>query len=154
MDSFLKKASFIRRLFAGLIDIAVLYIPIAFITLLILTFDPNSNYWVNTVELNQYMYTGSYIPQLISCSLFVLVTVVFWFTLGSTLGQLILRIKVTDNKGGNLSFTQAFFRSFIYIISLLMVVPHIISVLMVLIRKDNKSLHDMIAKTNVVAINP
>jgi len=66
----------------------------------------------------------------------------------ATLGKMVLQIIVTDNEGNRISFGRATGRNFAKIISILIL---LIGFIMIAFTKRKQGLHDMIAKTLVVA---
>jgi len=66
----------------------------------------------------------------------------------ATLGKMVLQIIVTDNEGNRISFGRATGRNFAKIISIIIL---LIGFIMIAFTKRKQGLHDMIAKTLVVA---
>ena len=74
---------------------------------------------------------------------------VFWWWRGQTVGQMAVRVIVTDRDGYHMSFWQALLRTFLIPISLL---PLGLGVFAMFFDKESRSLHDMIAGTVVLEL--
>lgn len=78
-------------------------------------------------------------------------TLLFWVHRGATPGKMLLRMKIIDEKTGNLpSFRQSLLRSFGYILSLL---PFCLGFIWIYFDKRNRGWHDYLAGTSVIKKN-
>ncbi|MFT7161775.1 MAG: putative RDD family membrane protein YckC [Bacteroidia bacterium] len=66
-----------------------------------------------------------------------------------TIGKKYNKIKVVDAEGKRISFLLAFLRTLLKFISLLLL---IFAILIIYLRRDRKSFHDIILKTSVIKI--
>jgi uncharacterized RDD family membrane protein YckC len=66
-----------------------------------------------------------------------------------TIGKKYNKIKVVDAEGKRISFLLAFLRTLLKLISLLLL---IFAILIIYLRRDRKSFHDIILKTSVIKI--
>jgi uncharacterized RDD family membrane protein YckC len=73
--------------------------------------------------------------------------VVFWAILSRTPGMMLMKIKVADYEGGNISVLQAFLRIFAY---LLAAIPLFLGFLPVIWTKKRQGLHDRLVRTLVI----
>lgn len=88
----------------------------------------------------------------ILCGYLVLAPLYFillWYWRGQTLGQMAVRIAVTDRDGYHLSFWQAIFRMLVWPISVL---PLGIGVTTMFFDREQRMLHDMLSGTVVVEL--
>lgn len=148
-------ASFSRRIAAAIFDFITIVILSGVISYCLLTFDINSVNFINTLKFNQYLISDNFwysnIPIIISTFIFGFTIFLFWiFNNGSTFGQYLFNVKVVNKNNEKMSILQAFVRAVIYTLFYNIPIMHIISSLMILIRKDKLSAHDLIVGTKVV----
>jgi uncharacterized RDD family membrane protein YckC len=74
---------------------------------------------------------------------------VFWLWRGQTVGQMAVRIIVTDRDGYHVSFWQALLRTFLVPVTLL---PLGLGLLPIFFDKESRALHDMISGTVVLEL--
>jgi uncharacterized RDD family membrane protein YckC len=123
-------ADFGRRLGAGVIDFAIVYVVI-----------------VNGVE--------AVIRQQYFASVFILVISTGYFTYcwsqrGQSLGMMPFRIAVVRSDDTRLTVPRAMVRALAWIFSVALVVPAIVSILMVAFGQSKQALHDALTDTFVV----
>lgn len=139
-----RKIGFGRRLAAYLIDATLIIIALYTVIIPIILFAAHGE--VMTYELKVRMVQQEMI--------FLILLYIAYFTLmesskkQGTVGKIIMKIKVVNEKFERLTLVNALGRSVSRIISGIIFG---IGYLMVLFNKDKKALHDMIAKTYVVA---
>jgi uncharacterized RDD family membrane protein YckC len=126
-------ASFIERTKATLIDIFMIYMPILYIiTYLFLG--------------NKESFLNSDIAPLIAISLYAIISSFLVFKYSQTPGKKAYEIYILNADNTKLSFLQAFLRFVLFLFSATI----LFGILLPIIRKDNKSMHDMILHTKVV----
>ena len=153
----LKLCSFWPRMGAAIFDFFTLSILSGYLSLLILTFDINSKFFINIVEMNQFFRSENIFMQNITYILancfFMIFIFIFWrFNGGSTVGQKLMRIKVVHKSGKDMSLLQTAVRAIVYTLFYNIPIVHVISTIMILFRKDKVSLHDFFVSSRVVYI--
>ncbi|NQF14087.1 RDD family protein [Brevibacillus sp. HB1.3] len=127
---------FWRRLGAGLLDAIIIGIPLILITYII-TGNTEDNFITNIIS-----------------SLYSLLVPVFWH--GYTVGKRIVGIRIARIDGEPVGIGTMLLRDLVggivYIITL--GIGLIVSVIMVAVRQDKRSLHDLIAGTYVTSDQP
>ncbi|MDX8368010.1 RDD family protein [Cytobacillus sp. IB215665] len=122
-------AGFFQRLGALILDIICVYLPLAIF----------SHYFIGIDILHiDFIYV-----------LYIFLAPVLWR--GFTVGKRLSGIRIIKKNGADVTYFTMFIRTFIaqYIYVLTIGIGLLISILMVLIRKDCRSLHDFIAGTYV-----
>ncbi len=96
---------------------------------------------------------GTYvISATILCTFLILAPLYFvllWYWRGQTLGQLAVRIAVTDRDGYHISFRQALVRLIVWPVSVL---PLGLGITTMFFDREQRMLHDMLAGTVVVEL--
>jgi len=158
MENNIKYASFSIRAVASFIDTILLALPVGFVIYFLSggewfdfsTYQQNLQMALNgdTKALSSQPTTSFKWELLFEVSVLV-VTTIFWKqSKGATPGKKLLHIKVVDAKTfKDISTKQSITRSLGYIPSTLLFG---IGFLMVLFKKDKKSLHDLLAQTAVI----
>lgn len=88
----------------------------------------------------------------ILCTFFILAPLYFallWYWRGQTLGQLAVRIAVTDRDGYHISFWQAVVRTVVWPLS---IIPLGLGITTMFFDSEQRMLHDMVASTVVVEL--
>lgn len=148
-------ASFSQRAGAALFDFFTIVLLSGFISLYLLSFDISGEYFLNLSKFNQYLLSQDFfyskIPLFISTFVFGMTICLFWtYNKGATLGQYIFNVRVVNTDETPMTFKKSFVRAFIYTLFYNIVFIHIISCLMILIRKDKLSAHDLLVGSKVV----
>ncbi len=148
-------ASFPQRAGAALFDFFTIVLLSGFISLYVLCFDINGAFFLNLKNFNQYLFSTDFfyskIPLFISTFIFGMTICLFWtYNKGATLGQYIFNVRVVNTDETPMTFTKSFIRAFIYTLFYNIIFMHVISCLMILIRKDKLSAHDLIVGSKVV----
>lgn len=158
-------ATFSQRIAAAIFDFITIVLLSGIISYFLLTinvsmqdiisFNVDFNHIINIAKFNQYLLSKDFwyskIPLFISTFIFGMTICLFWiFNNGSTLGQYIFNVKVVSKNNEKMSVLQSFIRAFVYTLFYNIPIMHIISSLMILIRKDKLSAHDLIVGTKVV----
>ncbi len=132
-DENIKIPSFWQRLKAFLIDFFMIYVPLIYFFGYVV-FDGKDDF--NSNELAPFLVVLVY----------GLITVIFWVKNGQTPGKKAFEMRVVDAKTHKLiSFPKAVFRFIMFLFSATI----LIGVIMPLMRKDKKALHDLISATVV-----
>ena len=132
----MNSASFAKRLAAYLIDVVILYNLTGIVFLITAIFAP-----------------PDIVAQLIRAVPFVLLMlslyfILFWFFAhGATPGMMLIKIRVTQTNGSDISFGQSIMR---YIGFILATAPLFLGFIWVLFDKKNQGWHDKISKTFVI----
>ncbi len=74
-------------------------------------------------------------------------TIGFWTAAGATPGKVLMKLKVVDEAGEQVQIDKATLRYVGYWVSAIVL---FVGFLMIALRQDNRGLHDLIARTNVI----
>jgi uncharacterized RDD family membrane protein YckC len=144
-----------KRIFAALFDFFTIVIFSAFLSLYLLMFNFNSDYFIDMQKFTNWAMSDSFFKSnatfILANIIFMLTTFSFWFfSNGSTIGQKIFKLRVVDISGNKLGLKQSLYRSFVYILFYNIPIFHIISFILIYTKK--RALHDIIAKTKVISL--
>ncbi len=130
-------ARFVDRVKALITDMFMIYAPILYVITYIVLNGKND-------------FQSSQVAQLSGVLLYGIIYALLLSRSGQTPGKKAYEIKVVDLKSGeNISFVRAFLRFIAFLFSATVLVGLFIQ----LFRKDNRTLHDLIARTVVIKSN-
>jgi len=142
-------AGFGLRLVAGVLDLIVMASVFLLFTGIAGFYLLTQTDWGRASDFtNSEGYTALAIASLF-CLFVPLYFVVFWWWLGQTIGQLAVRIAVTDRDGYHISGWKAILRTVFFPLSVL---PIGIGLTTILFDEESRALHDMIAGTVVIEL--
>lgn len=132
----LDPAPFFPRAVATIVDTFMILFPITIVLIVVFGY--------NELKTNTPALAG-----VLQMSLYGAVVIWLWVKKGYTPGKKVMRLIVLDNESKKtLYLPQAIFRFLCYFVSMISVV----GLLLPLIRKDKKTLHDILSNTIVVRI--
>jgi uncharacterized RDD family membrane protein YckC len=134
------------RLLAGIIDSAIVQVPLALVFVLIVGAGVGALGW-DAAQVDRVSNIGQLVGWFIALPYFA------WFYKhkGATPGKMIFGLKVVDvETGANVGYGRAVFRETIGKIVSAMILG--IGFIMMLFRRDKRGLHDLLSRTEVVRI--
>lgn len=133
-DKKIEYVPFLDRLKAYIIDFFMLYVPLIY-------------FFGYVVYDGKDDFKSSEIAPFLVVLVYGIITIIFWVKSGQTPGKKAYNLKVVDSKTNNrLSIPKAIFRFLMFLFSATI----LIGVLLPLMRKDKKALHDLVSDTVVV----
>jgi uncharacterized RDD family membrane protein YckC len=128
-------APFLSRVFALVMDMFLIIMPITFIVGIFFGYEALKNPELNPMAGN------------IQMILSLVVTVLFWFFVGQTPGKKAFKLRVVDSKTlKKANLFQLTIRYLGYFLSMITLIGFFIP----LFRKDKRALHDLISRTAVI----
>ncbi len=131
------QASFLDRLKAYIIDFFMLYVPLIY-------------FFGYVIYDGKDDFKSSEVAPFLVVLVYGIITIIFWIKSGQTPGKKAYSLKLIDLKTNNLlSLSKAIFRFVMFLIS----AASLIGILLPLMRKDKKALHDLLTKSIVIYDN-
>lgn len=143
-------AGFWSRVLGFVTDIFMIGLPISLLLMMLFDYDEmKSAGGMDALMQNEEALTNAPDPtaSILQLTLYMVIYVIFWHISGQTPGKKMARIKVVDAKTLELaSWPQLIIRFFGYFLSAITIIGFFTG----LLRKDKRTLHDLISRTAVI----
>jgi len=129
---------FSKRFGASLLDALIVFFPIGLIAIFLFEVDTSTN---------------RFMPNLIQ-SIYMIIVPVFWY--GYVVGKRVMGIRVVKKDGSDVGIGTMLMRVIVsgIVYALTLGIGYLVSAFMVVLRKDNRAIHDFIAGTYVTEADP